>query len=141
MEKGLADMQKRLAALPPDQRAQAEAAMARSGVKFGANGTTLQTCISKEQAARREPHMPSNCTTSDLERSASSMKFKFVCTGPRPSSGSGEWMFGGDKSYTGHMTSTTTVAGKPEQMSIETSGKWLSADCGDVKSTPMLNGK
>jgi hypothetical protein len=137
-EKGMAEMQKRLAAMPPEQRVQAEAMMAKSGIKFGANGTTVHACISKEQAARPpEPHMTGNCTTSDLQRTSSSMKFKFTCTQPRPYSGEGEWTFTSDKAYVGHMTSTGELGGKPQQMSIDMTGKWLSSDCGDIKPFVM----
>ena len=141
MEKGLAEMQKRLAAMPPDQRAQAEAMMAKSGVTFNAAGTAIKVCITPEQAARREPQMPGNCSTSQLERSASSMKFKYECGAPNPSRGEGEWTFTGDKAYVGHLVSTREVAGKPKQFTIDTSGKWVAADCGAVKPFVMPTDK
>ena len=134
MERAMAEMQKQMAAMPPEQRKQMEAAMASRGVKMGANGTTAKVCISKEQAARAaEPHMNGNCTNSDVQRSGKTVKFKFECTAPRASSGEGEWTFVSDKSYTGKVTTTSTIAGKPQQMTIDMGGKWLSADCGDVK--------
>ena len=52
---------------------------------------------------------------------------------PRQSSGEGEMTFVSDKAYTGRTTVTTQVAGKSQQMTMEMSGKWLSAECGDVK--------
>ena len=138
MERAMAEMQKQMAAMPPEQRKQVEAAMASRGVKMGENGTTAKVCISKEQAARAaEPHMNGNCTNSDVQRSGKTVKFKFECTAPRASSGEGEWTFVSDKSYTGKVTTTSTIAGKPQQMTIDMGGKWLSADCGDVKPRAM----
>jgi hypothetical protein len=34
------------------------------------------------------------------------------------------------------MAVNSTVQGKPETMNMNTSGKWLSADCGSIK--PMM---
>ena len=138
MEKAMADMQKQLAAMPPEQRKQMEQAMAGRGMKMGAQGTSLKVCISKEQAARAaEPSMNGDCTNKDVQRTATSVKFKFECTKPRPSSGEGEWTFTSDKAYTGKIATTTEVAGKPQQMTMDMTGKWLSADCGDIKPRAM----
>jgi hypothetical protein len=138
LEHGMAEMQRRLAEMPPDQRAQAEALIAKSGIKVGASGTTVRACISKQQAARPpEPHMSGKCTTSDLHRTANSMKFKFACTQPHPYSGEGEWTFTSDKAYVGHMISMGAVPGQSQQMSIDMTGKWLSSDCGDIKPFVM----
>jgi hypothetical protein len=41
--------------------------------------------------------------------------------------------FSGDTAYTMKMNTTTTVKGKPEKMTMDASGKWLSADCGAIK--------
>jgi hypothetical protein len=90
-------------------------------------------CITKEQASRpAEPEMTGHCKTSDLQRAGGSIKFKYTCTQP-PSSGEGEWTFTSDKAYAGKITSTSDAGGKPQQTTIEMTGKWLAADCGDVK--------
>ena len=134
MDKAMADMQKQLASMPPEQRKQMEQMMAGRGVSMGAQGTTVKACITKEQAARpAEPQLTGDCTQKDVQRSANTVKFKFECTKPRASSGEGEWTFVSDKAYTGKMTTLTEVAGKPQPMSMDMSGKWLAADCGDVK--------
>lgn len=137
-EAAMADMQKQLAAMPPEQRKQIEQAMASRGVTMGAQGSTAKVCITKEDAARAaEPKLPGDCTRQDVQRSGNTMKFKFECTKPRRSSGEGEMTFVSDKAYTGKTTVTTDVGGKSQQMTMEMSGKWLSAECGDVKPTAM----
>jgi len=134
MDKAMAEMQKQMAAMPPEQRKQMEAAMASRGVKMGAGGTSVKVCVTKEEAAKPpEARMSSgNCTQKDIQRSGNTMKFKFECTQP-PSTGEGEMSFVGDKAYTGKTTVTSQVAGKPQQMNMQMQGKWLASDCGDVK--------
>lgn len=137
MEKAQAEMHKQMAAMPPEQRKQMEQAMGGRGMAMGAQGTSVKVCLTKEQAARAaEPRMQGDCTRQDVQRSGNTMKFKFACTKPQPSSGEGEMTFPSDKAYTGKTSVTTQVKGQPQQMNMEMSGKWLGADCGEVK--PMV---
>ena len=139
MDKAMAEMQKEMAAMPPEQRKQMEQMMSGRGVSIGPKGTTVKVCISKEQAARpAEPKLADNCTQQVDKRSGNTIKFKFECTKPEPSSGEGEMTFQSDKAYTGRSNMTAQVKGKPEKMSMEMSGKWLSADCGDIKPRTTL---
>jgi hypothetical protein len=140
MDKAMAEMQKEMAAMPPEQRKQMEQMMSGRGVSIGPKGTTVKVCISKEQAARpAEPKLADGCTQQVDRRSGNTVRFKFDCTKPEPSSGEGEMTFQSDKAYTGKSTLTTQAKGKAgQQMSMEMSGKWLSADCGDIKPRTTL---
>jgi Protein of unknown function (DUF3617) len=137
--KALDDMQAKLAAMPPEQRQQIEQMMASRGVTLGNHSVTTKVCISKEQAARAaQPRLSGDCTMQDLQRSGSSMSFKYQCTKPRPMSGEGQWSFNGDKAYTGKLTTTSTQSdGKPQEMIMQMTGKWVSADCGDVQPVDL----
>ena len=138
MEKGMAEMQKQMAAMTPEQRKQVEQMMASRGVGMGAQGTTVKVCVTPEDAARKtEPKFREGCTQQIVQRSANTMKVKFECTKPQPMSGEGEMTFMSDKAYTGKSTVTSQVNGKPQQMNMEMAGKWLAADCGDVKPRPV----
>lgn len=44
--------------------------------------------------------------------------------------------FTSSEAFTGRTTVTSTTAGKPEKTTIEGTGKWLAADCGDVQPPP-----
>jgi hypothetical protein len=137
-EKAMADMQKQMAAMPPEQRKQIEQMMASRGMSMGAQGTVVKVCVTKEDVARKaEPQFREGCTQQVLQRSANSMKVKFECTQPRPMSGEGEMTFISDKAYIGKSTVTSQSNGKPQQMTMEMAGKWLAADCGDVKPRPV----
>lgn len=138
MEKAQAQMQAQLAAMPHEKRKQIEEMMKSRGVTMGAQGTVTKVCVSKEQAARpAEPRMNADCSRQDVTRSGNTMKYKFECTQPRPMTGEGEMSFVSDKAYSGKSTVTTQVKGQPQQMTMEMSGKWLSADCGEVKPFVM----
>ena len=133
-DKALADMQKQMAAMAPEQRKQIEQMMASRGMSMGAQGTVLKVCVTKEDVARKaEPQFREGCTQQVVQRTASSMKVKFECTQPQPMSGEGEMSFTSDKAYTGKSTVMSQANGKAQQMTIEMAGKWLAAECGDIK--------
>jgi hypothetical protein len=137
MEKAMANMEKQLASMPPEQRKQMQDMMAKQGVSMGSSsggGMSMKTCLTKEMAERNElpQQQQGDCKTTQSPRSGNTMKFAYVCTQP-PSSGEGVMTFSGDTAYTMKMNTTTTVKGKPEKMSMDSSGKWLSADCGNIK--------
>jgi hypothetical protein len=142
MERAQAEMQKQLAAMPPEQRQKVEAMMSSRGVKMNAQGTSLKFCLTKEQAAKpAEPHMTGDCSQSDVKRSGNTMSYRFACTRPQQVTGDGQVNYVNDKAYTGRSNITTQVNGQPQQMSMEMSGHWLGADCGDVKPIGALSAK
>ncbi|SFU80208.1 Protein of unknown function [Polaromonas sp. YR568] len=137
MEKAMANMEKQLASMPPEQRKQMQDMMAKQGMSMGPStggGMNVKMCITKEMAERNElpQQQQGDCKTTQSPRSGNTMKFSYVCTQP-PSSGEGMMTFNGDTAYTMKMNTTTTVKGKPEKMTMDASGKWLSADCGNIK--------
>jgi len=134
MEKSMAEMQQQLASMPPEQRKMMEQMMAQQGVGMGAQGRSVRMCITKEQAERDEiPQQQGNCTQQVVQRSGNTVKMKFSCTGNPPTSGESEVTFSSPTAYTGRSVVNTTIEGKPDRMTMEQSGKWLSAECGEVK--------
>ncbi|HET7595474.1 MAG TPA: DUF3617 domain-containing protein [Burkholderiales bacterium] len=139
MERSMADMHKQLASMPPEQRKQVEQMMAQQGMSMGANGRSVRMCITKEQAERDEfPQQEGNCTQQVMQRTGNTIKVKFSCTGSPPTSGESEVTMASPTAYTGKSVVNTVVQGKPERMTMDQSGKWLAADCGNVK--PMHPG-
>ncbi|HET6491761.1 MAG TPA: DUF3617 domain-containing protein [Burkholderiales bacterium] len=134
MEKAMSEMQQQLASMPPEQRKKMEQMMAQQGMSMGAGGRSVKMCITKEQAERDElPQQEGRCSQQVVQRTATTMKVQFSCTGNPPTSGESEVTFASPTAYTGKSTVNTTVQGKPERMNMEQSGKWLSADCGSIK--------
>jgi hypothetical protein len=89
--------------------------------------------MTKEMVERNEiPVQQGDCKTTQSPRSGNSMKFSFSCTQP-PSSGEGEVTFVSPQAYTSKVTVNTTASGKAERMTMDSQGKWLSAECGAIK--------
>lgn len=135
MEQAMAEMQKQMASMPPAQRKQMEAMMGQNGMSVGAGGAvTVKVCITPEMAARSE--LPSqtegDCTSTITSRTGNTLKSKFACKNP-PTTGEGTYTFSGDKAFATKMVMQTVRNGKPETMTMEGQGKWLSADCGNIK--------
>jgi hypothetical protein len=139
MGQDIAKSQQRMAKMPPEQRKMMEEMMAKQGVSVGKGGPgTLGTigskvCVTKEMAERNEiPAQKDGCKQTASPRSGNTMKISFTCTNP-PSSGEGQINFVSPEAYTMTMTMNSMAEGKPQKMSMDTAGKWLSADCGAIK--------
>lgn len=132
----MAQAQKQLESMPPEQRKMLQNMMAKQGVQMGTGaggGMSVKMCLTQEMVDRNEvSSRRDGCTHTNSPRSGNNMKFSFVCTKP-PGSGKGEITFTGPEAYTMKMISTTTVHGSPELMEIQSSGRWLGTDCGNVR--------
>jgi hypothetical protein len=141
MEKGRAQAQQNMSNMTPEQRKAMEEMMAKHGVKMNPAGPggpmTITTCMTREMVERHEmPSQRGDCKATRHERSGNKLKVAFTCS---KASGEGEYTFTSPEAFTMKMTMHTTIQGKQETMNMEGSGKWLSADCGNVK--PMYPSK
>jgi hypothetical protein len=137
MENQMAQMQQQMANLPPEQRKMVEEMMAKQGVQMGkpgaGGGMTARICMTKEMVERNEvPTQQGDCKTTSQQRTGNTMKVAFSCTNP-PAKGEGQVTFHGPESYAMKMSMNTMVDGKPEKMNMDATGKWIAADCGNVK--------
>ncbi|MDP2417117.1 MAG: DUF3617 domain-containing protein [Hydrogenophaga sp.] len=133
MSQQMAEMKKQMAGLPPEQRKAMEQMM---GLSVASDGPTISVkhCITPEEAAKAWlPSHDEECKYTITQRTASSVKAKFVCSDEGKSSGEGVVHFKGDNAYSGKFNVNTLVDGKPERMEMTQTGKWLSAQCGNVK--------
>ncbi len=142
MEGAMAEMQQQMAAMSPEQRKMMQDMMSKQGVTMGGGGPggmSVKVCMTQEMIDRNEiPTQQGDCKSTLSPRSGNKMKFAFQCTKP-PSSGEGEVTFISPTAYTSKTTVNTTASGKSERMTMESQGKWLSAECGAIK--PMGGGK
>jgi Protein of unknown function (DUF3617) len=137
-EKALGQMQKHLAEMPPEQRKKIEDMMASKGIQMGSNASTVKICLSKEQAQDFKIPQSQNddCKQEVIHKSDKSIKMKFVCLdkNSKPqTTGEAEITLKDSTHYVGAGVINTTRMDKKETMTINQSGKWLSADCGDIK--------
>lgn len=136
MEAQMAQMQQQMASMPPEQRKMVEDMVARQGVGMGAAGKphTVRLCISPEQAERQDvAQHDGNCKQELLQRSGSTLRYRFACTGENAATGEGEYTLASPTSYSGKASVLMQVKGKPEKMDMTTNGRWVSADCGTIK--------
>jgi hypothetical protein len=134
MDQALAEMQKHLAQMSPEQRQQVAAAMASRGMRMApdaSGGMNVQVCMTREMVERNEVPTRQGCTSTQQKKNGNTIHVAFACQNP-PSSGEGDVSFT-PESYTSHMTMQTTVQGRSETMVMDATGKWLGADCGSVK--------
>ncbi|MET3131582.1 hypothetical protein AAKU55_001844 [Oxalobacteraceae bacterium GrIS 1.11] len=129
----MASALQQLGNLPPEQRQMLEQMAAKNGMampKIGADGgLATTTCVTPEMAAQQQipTGQPGNCTSNNVAV-AGGMKLSFTCSNP-PSSGAGRLNFQGDKAFTMTMQVTANARGTPEQMRVDSSGKWLASAC------------
>lgn len=138
--RALAEAQKQLANLPPDQARIMRDMMARQGVQMASapgGGTAIKTCMTPDMVARDAvATQQGDCTHTSSPRVGNRMPFSFVCTQP-PSRGEGQVTFVSPEAYTVQMAATAVVNGKPEKMDLQASGRWLGATCGAVQPLTM----
>ena len=136
MDKAMAEMQKQLAAMPPEQRKMMEQMMAKQGVGLDASGHKLRLCLTPEDVARDSVPAAQDGCTQTSQRSGNTWQVSFQCPardGQPASSGSGSVTLQNPGAYTGQFKMQTQVGQKAEQMNLATQGRWLSADCGSVR--------
>jgi Protein of unknown function (DUF3617) len=112
-----------------------EASMeAMKNVSIGKDGNTaVKVCMTKEMIdARQFNNQNTKCTHNLGPLSGNTQKYSFSCTEPL-SSGEGVIVFQSNTSYTSTIKIKSTQNGKSEEVTIESSGKFLDANCGSVK--------
>jgi hypothetical protein len=136
----MAQMQKQMASLPPEQRKAMEQSIAAfSNIGVGADGSmAIKMCITQEMIDRKNwmAKTDGKCTHTVGNATGNTQKFGFTCSEPA-SSGEGTVTFLSKTSYTSSMKINSVHNGKPQSMMFESSSKFLSANCGDVKPVAM----
>jgi Protein of unknown function (DUF3617) len=140
----MAKMQEQMAKMPAEQRKMMEQMMARQGAgdamgMMAGKPTTMRVCITPEQAARDyTPSHDARCKSDSVERSGKTMRAKFSCSGDDKATGETEYTLTSDKAFSGRVVVTSMRQGQPNRMEITQTGRWLAADCGEVKPLPVL---
>ena len=99
IDTAMAQMQQQMASMPPEQRKQMEAVMARQGVNMSSTPGVVSSkmCLTKEMIERSQMPVQTqgDCTSTTSNKTSTGMTFKFTCASP-PSSGEGHYTFMGD---------------------------------------------
>ncbi len=141
LEKAMATAQQELAKLPADKRKMMEAMMAKQGIDLGVGSSipTLKACLTQEMIERNDvTGQQGDCQHTVLPRTGNTLKFSFVCSNP-PSSGEGQATFVSPEAYTVKMNIKTQAKGNTETMAWQSSGQFLSPECGAIKPLSLPN--
>ena len=125
------DMSERLKNMPPERRAQVEAMMKERGVD--ASGNIAKVCQTREMLdSKHFANSVPDCKTTFSSRTNSSWKSHTSCAQNHIESDA-EMIFSDPENYTVKIASTTQSGGQTKKTHMTMTGKWLSAECGDVK--------
>ena len=145
MASAMAQIQKQMAAMPPEQRKVVAEMMAKHGAgtqmpTMNPDGSIVtKVCMTKDMIARSQllsQQQNGSCTHKNSPIVGGVMTMSFSCTNPS-SSGDARFVFQGDTGYRMTMNAKGVRNGKDETMTVDTSGKWLGADCGSVRPPAM----
>lgn len=97
-----------------------------------------KVCITKEMAeSSQAPGVEKNemgCETKNYQKSGNSYSADIVCNGAdMKGNGKVKGTYSGDSAFSSTYDFKGAVHGQPVNQHHESSGKWLSADCGNVK--------
>lgn len=134
LKDAMAMAQQQLASMNPEQRAKIEGMMARQGVVLSNDGVLAKVCITPEMARKQQlpVQQRGNCSFQNAPMSGKTMHYSFTCTDP-DGRGEGSATFNSPTSYTSSTRVTTTATGGSETVGVESTGRWLAADCGAVR--------
>lgn len=128
----LPDMQQMMANVPPGMRGQVEDMMKKNGANLTEKG--IGVCVTPEQIARAEfaNDPKGHCKTSDIKHNGNKLSLKMRCDDPK---GEGETEITqiNPEKWTSMTHMTIDERGQSQVINSEASGRWLGADCGDVK--------
>jgi hypothetical protein len=97
-----------------------------------------KVCISKEMAERDQPidmhREQTGCQAKNYQRTSNGYTVDLVCDGPNmKGEGKARGTFASKESFSSTYDFKGTAHGQPVNQHMETTGKWLGADCGSVK--------
>lgn len=128
--------QQHMANMSPEQRKSIDQLLAQNGVKLNlaeGGGVKVDFCLTKEQAANPQlpAGQPGQCTSTQTPVPGG-LNVSFKCSRPQ-SSGTGQVIYDGDKGYSMRMNVDSNVQGQAQHMTVESTGRWVAADCGTTQ--------
>ena len=120
--------------MTPEQAARANEAMKQM---MGEHTNTENSCITQDDLNKAN-FMPDdadarNCKQTLTTNTKTTLDTSFTCTGGQPMTGKMHIEAPNPTTMNATMDMTAGATGRAMTMTIKMSGKWLKADCGDVK--------
>ena len=122
-----------LSRMSPERRAKMEAAM-RERASRGGHTSTYQSCVTAEELKEAPFADKQNCTSTLLSSTSSELKMNLACT-MEEAKGQGtlDIQATSPTSVQGTGSGSATSNGQTMTTSYVFQGRWVKADCGDVK--------
>jgi hypothetical protein len=134
----VAELQRQMARMPPDQRTMMEQMMAQNGVQLSPStgGLVAKVCVTPEMVKNSDlpVSQDGNCSQSHSPVKDGKMSFTFNCPSTQ-TSGNGEVRFNSDTSYS--MRASVQRGGSPTPVTVDSNARWLGADCGALKPAAL----
>ncbi|MDB5959413.1 MAG: hypothetical protein JWP59_707 [Massilia sp.] len=129
----LAAAQQQMNSMEPSQRRKIESMMARNGVVVENGGISAKACITPAMAARQQipVQQKGNCSYRFDPVAGNTMNYSFTCSSPA-ARGEGSAVFSSPTNYTARTRVSGSDGGSEHSMTIESSGRWLSEQCGSI---------
>ncbi len=123
-----------LANLTPAQKAKMQAAIAAAMASAG-KPHTYKSCVTAESLQRgfSDPELSNGCTETVVSSTPTDMQVKIACTGRHPMQGTFHFQASSPEAIDGTVDMAVTEGGSAMKVNRQISGKWVAADCGDVK--------
>jgi hypothetical protein len=123
-----------LARLTPAQRAQVAAAMSKAMGVIN-QPQTYNSCVTADSLQRgfKDPDLSNGCTQTIVSSTPTDMMVKVACTGSHRMQGTFHFQASSPEAISGTVDMTVSDGGGAMKVDRQITGKWLSADCGDVK--------
>jgi hypothetical protein len=136
------DEMKNMPQISPEQMEQ----MKKMGVKMPTmqdGGMAVKVCVSKEMSEQEQPPLAqkqqSGCTPQNMKQSGNEYSMELVCDSPELKGiGMVKGSYNGSDSMRSSYDFKGVSNGKPMTQHMESKGKWLAADCGDVKPAGVM---
>jgi uncharacterized protein DUF3617 len=122
-----------LSKVPPEQRARIEQSMK---AMMGSHTHVVKSCITKEKfekSAFLDDQQGRNCTQKITTNTRSTFEAALTCAGEHPMTGQMHLDAVSPTAVKGAIKSTSTEDGRTMNIDMVLTGKWLGADCGNVK--------
>lgn len=134
----LAMAQQQMATLSPDQRARVDGMMARQGVVLSNDGVVAKMCVTAAMAKAHQLPLQQRgaCSYQSAPMAGNTVRFSFSCTNPQ-GAGDGTATFSSPTAFSATTRGTTTATGESETVTIDSTGRWLGADCGSIRPLEM----
>jgi hypothetical protein len=130
------DAMKNMPKIPPEQMEQ----MRRMGIsvpQFQDGGMVTKVCVTPEMAQKETPgteSMEADCQTRNVKKTANGYQADIVCDGAMKGQGKVVGSYSGGEAFSSTFDFKGTMHGQPVSQRQETSGRWLSSNCGAVKA-------